>query len=110
MGLQRLSQILEEVKTPSDFVDHDYTPWPVKDVAICTRPKTDDEPWRLPINEDAQRLLRLLEAKMRFIKSRLRESGDAAEYERAFVARFKHVSEMISSNLYPEEGALEARE
>lgn len=108
-GLIRLCHILEEVKIPPDFVDPEVPPWPVKDVAVSLRPKPEDDEWRLPMNEEAQRLLKLLDSKMRYIKSKLKESGEPAEQERAFVARFKHVSEMISANLYPDEGISEAR-
>lgn len=109
VGLLRLCHLLEEVRTPGDFVDHGVPQWPVKDVAVSLRPKAEDAPGRLPMNEESQRLLRLLDVKMKYIKSKLKEVGDPAEQERAFVARFKHVSENISASLYPEEGVMETR-
>ena len=57
----------------------------------------------------AQRLIHLIDSKVMFLKTRLKEIGPAAEEERAFVTHFKHVSNFISSNLYPVEDVVEAR-
>lgn len=57
----------------------------------------------------AQRLIHLIDCKIKFIKLRLKEMGDAAEQERAFVSHFKYVSELMANNLYPPEDVTEAR-
>lgn len=55
-GLQRLVQILERVKVPSDYVDLEVPQWPVRDVAVSLRPKRveaeEAAAERLPINEE----------------------------------------------------------
>ncbi|KAL0280410.1 UNVERIFIED_CONTAM: hypothetical protein PYX00_001705 [Menopon gallinae] len=112
-GLQRLVQILERVKVPKDYVDMEVPQWPVRDVAVSLRPKHvegDEEApvERLPISEEALRLIHLLECKMRYIKSRLNEQGDPAEQERAFVAHYKHVSDFMAAHLYATEEVMEA--
>ncbi|KAK6629025.1 hypothetical protein RUM43_002842 [Polyplax serrata] len=109
-GLQRLCKLLEDIKVPPEYTDVDVTRWPVKSLAESLRPHAADEEVqeRPPINEEAQRLIHLIESKVRFLKLRVKEVGDPAETERAFVAHFKHVSEFMSTNLYPPEDVVEA--